>query len=307
MVVVTPSRMVDSIPAAGSRRPFGVPSARNVSSAIYYVAAWQEAIRELNSNTRDRLFPEKTNPLTSIIGINGNCLGVLAHKSKKDELCRFLVDNSDLVEGYDSVLATSTTGTQLLSFCDLARKAHLKSKIKLLLSGAQGGDVQIAAAAVEGMCRTVLFFDSGEHVSTRNSSDIRLFRQLETYPELSMRLGVNSAEADILLKGHRALKQGEVEQRKSEAVALKLTEAFLQIVGSLVSEGMSDDDAFNRFLTAVDIEQPQPTDTQLDAAVKNKIASSALKGNEKRLGEFRENLSKFAKHPAVVALLKKIT
>jgi methylglyoxal synthase len=76
-------------------------------------------------------------------------LALIAHDGKKAAMLAFARENQAVLSRYDLV-ATSTTGRLL--------RDELGLNVRLMLSGPQGGDAQIAAQVAEGKIEAVFFF-----------------------------------------------------------------------------------------------------------------------------------------------------
>jgi methylglyoxal synthase len=76
-------------------------------------------------------------------------LALIAHDGKKQALLNFAREHRAVISKYDLV-ATSTTGRML--------RDELGLNVRLMLSGPQGGDAQIAAQVAEGKIEAVFFF-----------------------------------------------------------------------------------------------------------------------------------------------------
>ena len=74
-------------------------------------------------------------------------LALIAHDVKKAEMIAFVKDNMTFFKSFDLVV-TATTGKHL---------ELTGLKVKKLLSGPLGGDVQIAAMVATGKCHAVIF------------------------------------------------------------------------------------------------------------------------------------------------------
>ena len=74
-------------------------------------------------------------------------IALTAHDSQKDALVSFVEDYAELLSRYQ-IVATQTTGERLQQSTPL--------EIQVLLPGAMGGDVQIAARVAEGEIAAVI-------------------------------------------------------------------------------------------------------------------------------------------------------
>jgi len=79
------------------------------------------------------------------------------------------------------------------------------SKIRCCKSGPYGGDVQIAAAVVNGLCKKVIFLQD-PHTSHPHEIDIKLFeqaillfRQVAISNKINLELATNLESAKVLI------------------------------------------------------------------------------------------------------------
>jgi methylglyoxal synthase len=134
-------------------------------------------------------------------------LALIAHDQMKLEMCRFFVEHMQRIfDDNDFVLATGTTGKWIKRFAVAAGRSQrdVDAKVRLCYSGPLGGDIQIAAAAVRGICRRVIFFQDplASHV---HEPDIRLFEQAVLFRSsdgdaaMDIALATNPEAARVLL------------------------------------------------------------------------------------------------------------
>jgi len=77
-------------------------------------------------------------------------IAIIAHDGKKEDMVQFLNKNkSILLQDKIKLIATGTTGS---------KEDNAGFKVKKMLSGALGGDAQIAGRVAEGKTKMVLFF-----------------------------------------------------------------------------------------------------------------------------------------------------
>lgn len=76
-------------------------------------------------------------------------VALVAHDKKKLDLAIFVKDHEDILKRF-SLIATSTTGSVLENKTEL--------KVERLLSGPQGGDMQVGARIAEDSVSAVIFF-----------------------------------------------------------------------------------------------------------------------------------------------------
>jgi len=144
---------------------------------------------------RDQPSPQPLHGLTP----SDNVLAIVAHDNMKLEMCRFVVENVDhILENYDCILATGTTGTWIRKFLLAMRRSSDVGKIRLCNSGPRGGDIQIAHAVVRGICRKIIFLQDPS-VSHPHDSDIRLFEQAVLAPGIHVELATNVESAKLLI------------------------------------------------------------------------------------------------------------
>ena len=118
-----------------------------------------------------------------------NTIALIAHDRKKDDILTFVKQNEEILSQY-KMIATGNTGQQI--------KKHTDIKVNCLLSGAMGGDVQIAALVAIGKVAAVIFlidpFSAQPH-----EPDIRaLLRICEVH---DIPLAINLASARAVIKG----------------------------------------------------------------------------------------------------------
>jgi len=134
-----------------------------------------------------------------------NNIAMIAHDGKKLELCALALEFLPKVLAHDYILCTGTTGTWLKKFMGGAllhcsniklSQRELEQKLVLCLSGPNGGDVQIAHAALTGLCPKVIFLID-PMAAHPHEPDIRFFEQAIEGAEI--KLATNSQSAKHLL------------------------------------------------------------------------------------------------------------
>lgn len=132
-------------------------------------------------------------------------LALIAHDGMKLDMCCFVVEHSQQIfRQFDFVLATGTTGMWVRRFLLAAgRSEDEANRVRLCRSGPWGGDVQIAAAVVQRICRKVIFLQD-PFVSHAHETDIRLFEQAvllfeRAALEIDVELATNVESARMIL------------------------------------------------------------------------------------------------------------
>lgn len=97
-------------------------------------------------------------------------VGLIAHDEMKPRMVDFATQYERELEGFDRIITTGTTGTEINKRCHKLRE---KSKIRLCQSGPYGGDLEIAAEILAGRCQVVVFFVDPLH-SHPHTDDIRV-------------------------------------------------------------------------------------------------------------------------------------
>ena len=186
-----------------------VPIAGNIGMAQSFVEFWKKRVgsglitRPLNtSNKYAQVFFDRTchSPLEDVVVDEGDdVLAIISHDGRKNEMCRFLIENADTLRRFKHILATRNSG-ELAKKCLGSAKWSPEdlSRVLCCKSGPEGGDVEIAAAVVKGLCRNVIFFQDPA-TSHPHHSDIRLFEQAVLIAT-RVRLASNGELARILLE-----------------------------------------------------------------------------------------------------------
>lgn len=176
-----------------------VPIASDMATAQSMIESWMARIIK----NPEAVFPPRTpirpDPLRGI-KLSDRVIALIAHNGVKLELLKFFVEYApDILGRFDYVLATGTTGSLLRQFArSLKRSPGDVRKIRMCLSGPIGGDVQIASAIVEGLCRKVIFFQD-PLASHPHDVDIRLFEQAVLSPGIQVELATNPESARLIL------------------------------------------------------------------------------------------------------------
>jgi methylglyoxal synthase len=183
-----------------------IPIATEVKSAEMFVDLWIEHLKKGNNpfqayRNSKKVSVTQKEPLQDIT-INHRVLALIAHDGKKIEICQFAVQHADeILNKYDYILATGTTGTYIKQFMDAKGQGYGKKadqKIRCCKSGPVGGDLQIAHAVVQGLCQDIIFFqDPG--ASHPHDSDIRLLEQATLSEGVHARLATNQSTAKMLI------------------------------------------------------------------------------------------------------------
>ncbi|MFP4007656.1 MAG: methylglyoxal synthase [Spirulinaceae cyanobacterium] len=112
-------------------------------------------------------------------------IAFIAHDSKKDELMAFAKTHRALLSRYH-LIATENTGIRLQQATGL--------EIERLLSGAQGGDLQIAAKVATGEVAAVLFFIDPLRMQPREPNPAPLLRMCAVH-NVAIAFNLATAEA----------------------------------------------------------------------------------------------------------------
>ncbi|MGF1459872.1 MAG: methylglyoxal synthase [Leptolyngbyaceae cyanobacterium] len=116
-----------------------------------------------------------------------NCIALIAHDSKKDDMVAFANRRRDLFAKYH-LIATGSTGKFVQQATGLA--------VECLASGPLGGDIQIAARIVEGDVAAVLFLVDTLH-GQAHEPDIRIFLRVCEAHQVPLAMNLATAEAVI--------------------------------------------------------------------------------------------------------------
>ncbi|MEW6216353.1 MAG: methylglyoxal synthase [Candidatus Bipolaricaulota bacterium] len=184
-----------------------VPIANDIDTAEALVTSWKSTLaatggngpvfRERRSGNRSPL--EDLRPGQSV-------LALIAHDQMKLQMCQLVVERaSHLVQAYDCILTTGTTGQWVKEFLTAAGRSRSEvDRVRCCLSGPWGGDVQVAAAVTRGFCSTVVFLQD-PHTSHPHATDVMLFEQaVLLFQRLAVRqpvrLATNIEAARVLLR-----------------------------------------------------------------------------------------------------------
>jgi methylglyoxal synthase len=115
-------------------------------------------------------------------------LALIAHDGKKAQMVGFVKDNFSLLEKFDLV-ATATTGSVV---------AEAGLKVRRMLSGPVGGDVQIAALVATDRCQGVIFLRDplGMHPHDPDISTLMRICDVHNVP-----LATNLSSARLVIQG----------------------------------------------------------------------------------------------------------
>ena len=153
-----------------------VPIASDIHSASSAVANWMGLLAKNKPIFKERK-PVLASPLDGLKPEH-KVLALIAHEKMILPLCCFVVEHAKRIfEDYDYILATGRTGDWIKKFALAAGRTRQEvDKVRLCLSGPDGGDVQIAAAVVRNLCQKVIFLQD-PYTSHAHETDIRLFEQ----------------------------------------------------------------------------------------------------------------------------------
>lgn len=198
------SHVAGKPPAMVVRRQANVHNvymATDFTSARHAVRKWRALVEAAQPifSPRNPVFPSPVECLS------GNVLALIAHDAKKLDMCWFVVEHALQIMQFDYVLTTGTTGREVKRFLTAAGQTarEVEKKIRLCHSGPFGGDVQIAAAVVRGVCNKVIFLQDPMS-SHAHETDIHLFEQAvllfrEAALKVDFELAFNVESARMLL------------------------------------------------------------------------------------------------------------
>ncbi|ERT06919.1 methylglyoxal synthase [Lyngbya aestuarii BL J] len=112
-------------------------------------------------------------------------LALIAHDRKKDELVDFVLQYQAIFSRY-RLIATETTGQQIQQGTNLP--------IEQMLSGQQGGDIQIAAQVAEGEVLAVIFLID-PLFSKLHEPDIQVLQRICAIHNVPLAINIATAEA----------------------------------------------------------------------------------------------------------------
>eukprot|EP01102_Stenamoeba_stenopodia_P016001 TRINITY_DN5533_c0_g1_i1.p1 TRINITY_DN5533_c0_g1~~TRINITY_DN5533_c0_g1_i1.p1 ORF type:complete len:431 (-),score=95.96 TRINITY_DN5533_c0_g1_i1:99-1391(-) len=169
-----------------------------------------DKLREKSSKSTHRIIPGSNESVTDY----NNNIALIAHDGKKLDLCCFVLENMQKLLQFDHLICTGTTGSWLRKFLeaslqsvyDAERKAgktpkeiDLTQKLRICESGPNGGDVQIAHAALSGLCSRVIFLIDPMN-NHPHEVDIRFFEEaVESSAQYPVHLATNIESASYLL------------------------------------------------------------------------------------------------------------
>lgn len=198
------SHVAGKPPAMVVRRQANVHNvymATDFNTAHHAVRTW----RGLANAAQPIFTPRPLVDPSPIDGLTGDVLALIAHDAKKLDMCWFAVENARKIMQFDSILTTGTTGRQVTRFLIAAGQSpkEVEKKVRLCHSGPYGGDVQIAAAVVKGLCHKVIFLQDPMS-SHAHETDIHLFEQAvllfrEAALKVDFELAFNVESARMLL------------------------------------------------------------------------------------------------------------
>lgn len=189
-----------------------VPIASDINSAESSVAAWMSLLAKTSSDKSifEQREPAKVLPLIGLTPEH-RVLALIAHNLMQLEMCCFVVEHSKKIfDEFDYILATGTTAKWVKKFALAAGRTRKEvEKVRVCLSGPDGGDVQIAAAVVKKLCQKVIFLQD-PYTSHAHETDIRLFEQaVLLFERTAMAEGVDVALATNIASAKAILGIGE--------------------------------------------------------------------------------------------------
>lgn len=190
----------DSMVLRRQANVYNVPIASDIYTAEAAVKDWRSRLARFAPDEPIFLLRDapKDPPLAPLQQGN-SVLGMIAHDKKKLELCRFALQYRAAILNHDFILATGDTGKWLREFMMATGSPEQEvQKIRLCRSGPEGGDVEIAAAVVRGLCGKVIFFQD-PFTSHPHEADIRLFEQAVLSDTVEVELATNEQSARVIL------------------------------------------------------------------------------------------------------------
>jgi len=124
-------------------------------------------------------------------------VALIAHDKKKLDLAIFAKDHADVLSRFP-LIATSTTGSVLES------KAHLK--VERLLSGPQGGDLQVGARIATNEVVAVVFFRD-PLTAQPHEPDVSALMRICDVHEVPLATNLGTAEAIMTWLEEQVLQQ----------------------------------------------------------------------------------------------------
>jgi methylglyoxal synthase len=137
-------------------------------------------------------------------------VALIAHDKKKLDLAIFAKDHAEVLRRFP-LIATSTTGGLL------ERKAQLQ--IEKLLSGPQGGDLQVGARVAADEVMAVIFFRD-PLTAQPHEPDVSALMRICDVHEVPLATNLATAEA-IVAWLERQLDRADQEERKADATTDK--------------------------------------------------------------------------------------
>lgn len=116
------------------------------------------------------------------------CIALIAHDQKKDELAEFASRHAEVLARY-RIVATGTTGGRVAEACPGLDVVRMKS-------GPLGGDQQIGAMIATGEVQMLIFFVD-PLTAMPHDVDVKALMRLATVYDIPMAL--NLATAEILM------------------------------------------------------------------------------------------------------------
>lgn len=180
-----------------------IPIASDIWTANAFLKYWKGKLRRLGPNgsawSLFRPRTEKNDHCAKLRGSVGDVLALIAHNGQKPAMKRFVTDHAQELRQFRYILATGHTGLDVRK-CLRGKgwsKKETLDRILLCNSGPEGGDVEIAAAVIQGLCRHIFFFQDPAN-SHPHEADIRLFEQA-ILDGTDVRMAPNPESAKILL------------------------------------------------------------------------------------------------------------
>lgn len=175
---------------------YNVPFIADTVTAEAHFKAWNTRL-----SRGEPAFSERPRPLDSPLeklGQDGRVLALVAHDTKKREICNFAVRNAQTIHAkYQRILTTGTTGEWVEDALKAAGHSDLAKRVIRCHSGPKGGDMQIAFALLNGRCHCVVFFQDPA-TAHAHDADIRVLAQALLHPEVEVPFSTNEGGAAIL-------------------------------------------------------------------------------------------------------------
>ncbi len=115
-------------------------------------------VESINGRANGRRYPAILVPRTEFPKFDELApirIAMIAHDHMKDRMVEFAVDYEQHLIKFDKILATGTTGGQIVEACPKLKELN---KVLRVRSGPKGGDIEISTEILFGRCHVVFFF-----------------------------------------------------------------------------------------------------------------------------------------------------